>query len=99
MELFAVVRRRGWKSAAELGEAVVRSMKVGDEEMSEQVRWIRTYVVDESDGSLGTLCIFEAAGRHALRAHATSAALPCDEILRIVDTVIMRPDPGPRAAA
>ena len=95
MELYAIMRRGGWQSPGELGEAVVRSMKVGDEEMSDHVRWIRTYVLDEEDGSLGTVCIFEASGQHAIRAHATTAALPCDEIRRITETVVMRPDPDP----
>ena len=93
VELYAILRRGGWQSGTELGEAVVRSMRVGDEEMSDQVRWIRTYVLDEVDGSLGTVCIFEAMGPHAIRAHAVSAGLPCDEILRVAETVIVRPDP------
>ncbi len=40
------------------------------------------------------MCIFEATGQHALRAHAASAGLPCDEILHDAETVIMRPDPN-----
>jgi hypothetical protein len=39
-----------------------RSKEVGDEEGS-GVRWIRSYVLQEDDGTLGTYCIYEAESR------------------------------------
>jgi hypothetical protein len=98
MELYAILRRNGWGSGSELQEAAARSTKVGDEEMTGDVRWIRSYVLDESGGSLGTVCIYEATGPEAIRTHAARAELPVDEIIRIADTVIVRPDPQPTAA-
>jgi uncharacterized protein DUF4242 len=99
MELYAILRRSGWRSAAELGEAAERSTKVGNEDMAEEVRWIRSYVLDEGGGSVGTVCIYEGVSPEAIRKHAALAELPVDEIVRIADTVVVRPDPEPAAAA
>ncbi|MDX6562059.1 MAG: hypothetical protein QOD65_1873 [Gaiellales bacterium] len=98
MELYAIIRRNGWPSGADLEAAAGRSTAVADEEMPDDIRWIRSYVLDEGDGALGTLCIYEASSPEAIRAHAGKADLPVDEIVRIADTVIVRPDPAPAAA-
>lgn len=99
MDTYVIVRRNGWRSGAELEEAAARSTRVGDEEMSADVRWIRSYVLDEGDGTLGTVCVYEATSPEALREHARRADLPLDEIVGVADTVIVRPDPAPAAAA
>lgn len=93
MQLYAILRRSGWGSGAELEEAAARSTKVGNDEMPEEVRWIRSYVLDEGGGSVGTVCIYEATSPEAIRKHATLADLPVDEIVRVADTVVVRPDP------
>ena len=95
MELYAILRRSGWRSGAELEEAAGRSTKVGNEEMPDDVRWIRSYVLAEGNGSVGTVCIYEASSPEAIRKHAQRAELPVDEIIPIADTVIVRPDPQP----
>ncbi|HTW42123.1 MAG TPA: DUF4242 domain-containing protein [Solirubrobacteraceae bacterium] len=94
MELYAILRRNGWRSGAELEEAAARSTKVGDEEMSDDVRWIRSYVLQEDGGSVGTVCIYEAVSPDAIRRHASLADLPVDEIVTVADTVVVRPDPS-----
>src|SRR5262249_47888917 len=98
MELYAILRRSGWKSGAELEEAAGRSLKVADEEMPDDIRWIRSYVLEEGGGSVGTVCIYQASSPEAIRKHASVADLPVDEIIRIADTVVVRPDPEPAAA-
>lgn len=98
MKLYAILRRRGWRSGQELEAAAARSTRVGNEDMSDQVRWIRSYVLEESDGSVGTVCIYEAISPEAIRQHASLADLPVDEIISIADTVLVRPDPQPTAA-
>ena len=98
MELYAILRRSGWRSPAELEEAAGRSTKVGNEQMSDDVRWIRSYVLEEGDGTVGTVCIYEATSEDALRNHAPLADLPVDVVIRVADTVIVRPDPEPAAA-
>jgi hypothetical protein len=92
MELFAILRRSGWSSGEELQEAAARSTRVGDEEMPDEVRWIRSYVLDEGRGTVGTVCIYEATSPEAIRRHASLAALPVDEIIAVADTVIVRAD-------
>ena len=98
MNLYVILRRTGWSSGAELEAAAARSTKVGDEDMADDIRWIRSYVLDEGDGALGTVCIYQATSPEAIRDHASRADLPVDEIIRIADTVVVRPDPAPAAA-
>jgi hypothetical protein len=98
MQLYAILRRSGWRSGAELEEAAARSTKVGNEDMPDDVRWIRSYVLAEGDGSVGTVCIYEASSPEAVAKHAELADLPVDEVIPIADTVIVRPDPAPAAA-
>ena len=93
MNLYAILRRSGWRSPEELGEAAERSKRVGEEEMAEDVRWIRSYVLQEDGGSVGTVCIYQASSPEAIREHASRAFLPADEIIPVADTVVMRPDP------
>jgi thiamine biosynthesis protein ThiC len=93
-----ILRRSGWRSPEELGEAAERSRRVGDEEMSDDIRWIRSYVLEEEGGSVGTVCIYQATSPEAIREHASAAELPIDEIIRVADTVIVRPDPAPAHA-
>jgi hypothetical protein len=98
MQLYAILRRSGWRSPEDLGEAAERSTRVGDEEMADDIRWIRSYVLEEDSGSVGTICIYQATSPEAIRKHASLADLPVDEIIPIADTVLVRPDPQPAAA-
>jgi hypothetical protein len=93
MELYAILRRGAWRSGAELEAAAGRSTKVGDEQLADEVRWIRSYVLAERGGTVGTICIYEATSPEAIRKHASLADLPVDEIVRVADTVIVRLDP------
>ena len=94
MKLYAILRRSGWRSGAELEEAAARSTRVGDDQMSEDIRWIRSYVLDEGSDAVGTICFYEASSPEAIRRHAQRAELPLDEIVAVADTVVVRPDPG-----
>lgn len=95
MHTYVILRRRGWKTPEDLEAAAMRSRQVGDEEMPDDVRWIRSYALAEPDGSVGTICIYQATSPEALRRHASAAELPSDEIIPVADTVIVRPDPEP----
>jgi hypothetical protein len=95
---YVILRRSGWKSGGELEEAAARSTAVGDNEMSDDIRWIRSYVLEEDAGSLGTVCIYQASSPEAIREHADRAGLPVDEIIPVADTVIVRPDPAAATA-
>jgi hypothetical protein len=98
MDLYVILRRNGWRTVADLQAAAARSTRVGNEDMPEDVRWIRSYVLDEGDGAVGTVCIYEATSPEAIRKHASLAELPVDEIIAVADTVIVRPDPVPANA-
>jgi Protein of unknown function (DUF4242) len=97
MQTYVILRRSGWRSPDELQEAAARSKQVGDEEMSDDIRWIRSYVLDEDGGSVGTVCVYQATSPEAIREHASRADLPVDEIIPVADTVLVRPDPEPAA--
>lgn len=97
METYVILRRGGWRTAADLGAAAERSTAEG-ERMPDDVAWIRSYVLRELDGSVGTVCVYQASSPEAIRRHATAADLPVDEIVEVADTVIVRPDPAAVAA-
>jgi hypothetical protein len=97
MQTYVILRRSGWRSPEELQEAAARSRRVGDEEMSNDIRWIRSYVLEEDGGSVGTVCVYQATSPEAIRDHASRADLPADEIIPVADTVLVRPDPEPAA--
>jgi hypothetical protein len=98
MNLYAILRRNGWTTGEDLQAAAARSTQVGNEEMPNDIRWIRSYVLDEGDGAVGTVCIYEATSPEAIREHAARAGLPVDEIIPVADTVLVRPDPVPATA-
>jgi len=98
MNTYVILRRSAWGSADELGAAAERSRAVGDQQMPDDIRWIRSYVLDEGDGRLGTVCIYQASSPQAIRDHASRAGLAADEIILVADTVIVRPDPETAAA-
>lgn len=93
MKLYAIRRYGNWKDGQELEAAASRSARVGNEEMPERVRWIRSYVVREDDGRLGTVCIYEGVDTAAIREHAKRSGMQADEVVEIERTVIVRDDP------
>jgi hypothetical protein len=98
MKMYVIRRPSGWRTPEQLQAAAARSKRVGDEEMSADVRWIRSYVVHEADGGLGTVCIYQASSPEKILEHAARADIPAEDILEIADTVIVRPDPVQVAA-
>ena len=93
MDTYAIRRRNAWRSPEELEQVAARSKEVADNDFPTDVRWIRSYVIAEEDGSLGTVCIYQATSPQAIRDHAHRVGMPADEILPVADTVIIRPDP------
>lgn len=93
MKTYVILRRSAWEDGQELEAAAAVSGNVADEEMSDQVKWIRSYVLDEEDGTLGTVCIYQAVDDDAIMEHAQRAELPADEVIPVVNTVVVRDDP------
>jgi hypothetical protein len=98
MNLYVILRRNGWATPADLQQAAEKSAAEGDKEGS-GVRWIRSYVISEESGELGTVCIYEGESPEAVRAHAAKVPMPADEVIPVVDTVVVRPDPQPAAVS
>jgi hypothetical protein len=91
MKTYAIRRKNAWASPEEIpGE---RSKQVADDEFPSDIRWIRSYVISEEDGTLGSVCIYQASSPEAIREHAHRVGMPADEIWNVADTVIIRPDP------
>jgi len=92
VDLYAIIRRDAWATGSDLEQAGGRSTDVG-EQMSDDIRWIRSYVLGEESGSLGSVCIYEASSPDAIREHAERADMLVTEIIPISNTVVVRPDP------
>jgi hypothetical protein len=96
VETYVILRRGAWRTPDEVRAAAARSSEEGDK-TPDDVRWLRSYVLAETSGELGTVCIYEASSPEAIRTHAYRAGLPVDEIVAVADTVVVRPDPQPVA--
>jgi hypothetical protein len=99
MKTYVIRREKAWQNPQELEAAAERSKQVAESDFPDDIRWIRSYVIDEPGGTLGTVCIYQASGDEAVRDHAGRVGMPADEILEVVDTVVIRPDPEPEAAS
>lgn len=99
MDLYVIRRPSAWADLKELEAAGARSARIGNEEMSDRVRWIRSYVVNEKDGRVGTFCIYLARDEESIREHARRVGMPGDEIYPVATTVIIRDDPVMSVAA
>ena len=97
METYVIFRRSGWRAAADLAGAAARASDE-NQRMPEDVAWVRSYVVEERDGRLGTVCVYQATSPEAIRRHASAASIPVDEIVKVADIVVVRPDPAAAAA-
>lgn len=94
METYVILRRNGWRDETEFaggGERAAAEAERGPD----YIAWIRSYLVLERTGEVGSVCIYQASSPEAIRAHAAHAGLPVDEIVKVVDTVLVRPDPVP----
>ena len=93
MNTYIIRRRSGWKNAGELEATAALSLRIGNNDMPDRIRWIRTYVVQEQDGTLGTVCVYQARDAEAILEHARRVGMPADEITPVGNTVIIRDDP------
>jgi len=97
MELY-VIRRRGiWTTEEELAATNEKSLEVG-EKMKDRLRWIRSYAVTEDDGRIGSVCVYEACDRDAIREHADRIGAPAEDVNLVRGTAVKRDDPAPVTA-
>jgi hypothetical protein len=97
VETYVIFRRRAWRTSEGAREAIGRA-RAESEQFSDEVVWIRSYILNERDRTTETVCVLRASNPEAIRRHAIEAVLPVDEIVKVVDTVLVRPDPIPATA-
>jgi len=93
MQLYAIRRENAWASREEVEEVAARAKQVADSEFPSDVRWIRSYVIAEEDGTFGSICIYQAVSTQAIREHSRRVGMPADEVWTVGDSVVIRPDP------
>jgi len=99
MNTYAIRRLNAWQSPQQVEEVAARSKAVADDDFPDDIRWIRSYVIAETDGTLGSICIYQATSPEAIRQHAQRVGMPADEILDVADLVVIRPDPVAETAS
>jgi uncharacterized protein DUF4242 len=99
MNTYAIRRKNAWQSPEEAQQVAKRSGQIADAEFPADIRWIRSYVIAEDDGTLGSVCIYQASSPEAIRRHAHRVGMPADDIIDVADTLIIRPDPANEPAA
>lgn len=99
MQLYIIRRLSAWADAKELEAIGAKAARIGNDEMADRVRWIRSYIVNEPDGRLGSVCVYEAKDPESIREHARRVGMPADQIFPVAKTVIVREDPKEGSAA
>jgi uncharacterized protein with GYD domain len=90
VKTYVVLRRCGWRTIDDLRESAKRA-ESAVERAPDDVSWIRSYLLAESDGSVGTVCVYRATSPEAVRAHAVRAGMPVDEIVAVDETLVVEP--------
>lgn len=98
MDLYIIRRPSAWANLQELEQAGAKSARIGNEEMPDRVKWIRSYVVNEPDGRIGTVCVYEAKDGASIEEHARRVGMPGSEFYKVATTVVVREDPASAAA-
>ncbi len=98
VNLYIVPRTSAWLSEEEVAASADCVPAVNDT-LAEHVRWIRSYIVREDDGTFGAYCLYEATSVEMLERHADALRLPADAIKPVAATVVAAPDPEPAATA
>ena len=92
MNTYVILRRKFWNCAEDLEKSASISSRVGLEEMPNDVKWIRSYVVKEGE-KLGTVCIYQGTSEEKIREHARRTGMPGDDVIEVQELVVVNPDP------
>ena len=88
MNLYVIRRPSAWASLTELEVAGAKSARIGNEEMPDRVRWIRSYVGPREGRARSALSASTwRATRKSIREHARRVGMPGDDIHRVATTV------------
>ena len=97
VNLYIVPRTRAWLSEEEVA-AAGDCIPAVNETLRDHIRWIRSYIVSEEDGTFSAYCVYEASSPDVLLQHADALGLPTDAIKPVAATIVKAPDPEPAAA-
>ena len=96
--LYIVPRTRAWLSEEEVA-AAADCVPAVNGTLRDDIRWIRSYIVSEDDGTFSAYCIYEASDPEVLGRHADALGLPTDSIKPVATTIVAAPDLEPVGAA
>lgn len=91
MDFYVIRRPSAWRNQEELKAAKAKFAEVA-EEMSGRLRWIRSYVVDEADGRLGSFSIYQAQDADSIRELTRRVGMPAAEFYRVNSNLIANED-------
>lgn len=98
MNTYTIRRRTAWATPEEVQAVAKRAKEVAASDFPDEVRWIRSYVLADQSGSIGSVCVYQAVDAHAIQRHSERVGMPADEINEVIETVVVRPDPVPASA-
>jgi DNA-binding CsgD family transcriptional regulator len=90
LKSYVILRRSGWPSLDALHTSAKRSLEVST--LMGDVSWVRSYVLNEPDGRVGTVCHYRASSPEAIRLHAERVGIPVDDIVEVGELVVLQPD-------
>lgn len=93
MNLYVVPRTRAFLSEEEIDATIECGLALIDT-MSDDLRFIRSYVVHEDDGTFSAFCVYEASGPEVLERYSEAMRLPTDAIKPVATTIVNAPDPA-----
>lgn len=91
MNTYCLIRRNAW--TPESLEAGGARSDAENARRTDKLRHIRTYVLDEGNGRLGTICVYQAVSEQAIRDQFAVAQLPDADIVPVPALNVVRPDP------
>ncbi|HWH81326.1 MAG TPA: nickel-binding protein [Burkholderiaceae bacterium] len=91
--VYLVRRRSVWKTATEMARGAAAARRVGSDEMAREVSWLHSYAVNEGDGTLGSVCLYQGIDPQALRTHAARVGMAADAIVPVIGRIVFRADP------
>jgi hypothetical protein len=93
VNLYVVPRTGAFRSEEEI-DATIECGLALIETMGDELRFIRSYVVHEDDGTFSAFCVYEASGPEVLQRYSEAMRLPTDAIKPVATTVVNAPDPA-----
>ena len=97
--VYLVRRHQFGSAAAGRGQHGPAAHHVDDDApTARSVRWLRTYAVQDADGSLGTVCIYRSADAATLSEHIACIGTPAAEITPVIGRIVFREDPPLRSS-